>query len=417
MLPTATPRAGHVPIARPRYEVADIFRTYGPQYREKVSLPRSHLKVMRAIETCRTAELGGHLERCDSCGFERNAYNSCRNRHCPKCQSLARAQWLQERQAELLPVEYFHLVFTLPHELNPLTLGNKKVIFDLLFQVVGATLEEFAANPQNGLGGRIGFTAILHTWDQRLLDHFHLHCVVPGGALSFDGRRFLRAKRGYLFPVKALSRVFRGKFIDALKKIYAKDQIAFPKRITSLGTEEGFSRLVDQLWQKEWVVYSKAPFDGPEKVLEYLGRYTHRVAISNHRLVNVAEGLVTFRYRDRRDRDQLKETTLSAHEFIRRFLLHVVPSSFKRIRHFGFLANRCKKRNLAQCRELLGLPAGLPEIAEETLQERMLRLTGVDITQCPRCQQGRMVRVMELPLHSACASRDWPVMLEAFDTS
>jgi len=417
MPPTVTPWAGHVPIARPRHEVADIFRTYGPQYRERVSQPLSHLKVMRAIETCRTAELGGHLERCDSCGFERNAYNSCRNRHCPKCQSLARAQWLQERQAELLPVEYFHLVFTLPHQLNSLTLCNKKVIFDLLFKVVGATLGAFAANPQHGLGGRIGFTAILHTWDQRLLNHFHLHCVVPGGVLSFDGRRFLRAKSGYLFPVKALSRVFRGKFIDALKKMYLHGQIAFPKSIASLRTKESFSDLVDQLWQKDWVVYSKAPFDGPEKVLEYLGRYTHRVAISNHRIVNVENGLVTFRYRDRRGRDKLKQTTIAAQEFVRRFLLHVIPHSYKRIRHFGFLANRCKKRDLTRCRELLGLPTSLPQVPDETLQEKMLRLTGADITQCPRCKRGHMVRVMELPIHSACAPQGWPMAVEIFDTS
>jgi predicted Zn-ribbon and HTH transcriptional regulator len=417
MPPTATCRAGHLPITKPHYEVADIFRAYGPQYRQTVSLPPSHRKVMHAIETCRTAELGGHVERCDACGFERNAYNSCRNRHCPKCQALAKAQWLQERQAEVLPVEYFHVVFSLPHELNPLTLSNKKVLLDLLFQVVGATLQEFGADPQHGLGGRIGFTAVLHTWDQRLLDHFHLHCLVPGGALSFDGRRFVRAKRGYLFPVKALSRVFRGKFLEGLKKRYAQRQIVFPKGLNALGTEEGFARLVDQLWQKEWVVYSKAPFDGPEKVLEYLGRYTHRVAISNHRLVNVAEGMVTFRYRDRRDHDQVKETTISAQEFIRRFLLHVVPDSYKRIRHFGFLANGCKKRDLTRCRELLGLPAALPLSPPESLIERMLRLTGVDITQCPRCKQGHMTRVKELPLHPACASQDWPVELEAFDTS
>lgn len=417
MPPTATCKAGHLPTTKPHYEVADIFRTYGSQYRQTVSLPRSHLKVMHAIETCRTAELGGHVERCDACGFERNAYNSCRNRHCPKCQALAKAQWLQERQAEVLPVEYFHVVFSLPHELNPLTRSNKKVLLDLLFQVVGASLQEFAAHPQHGLGGRVGFTAVLHTWNQRLLDHFHLHCLVPGGALSFDGRHFVRAKRGYLFPVKALSRVFRGKFLDGLKKRYAQGQIVFPKSLTALKAEEGFARLVDQLWQKEWVVYSKAPFDGPEKVLEYLGRYTHRVAISNHRLVNVAEGMVTFRYRDRRDRDQVKETTISAHEFIRRFLLHVVPDSYKRIRHFGFLANGCKKRGLARCRELLGLATALPLSPPETLIERMRRLTGVDITQCPRCQQGHMVRVKELPLHPACVSQDWPVGLETFDTS
>jgi hypothetical protein len=241
--------------------------------------------------------------------------------------------------------------------------------------------------------------------------------VVPGGVLSSDGRRFVRAKRGYLFPVRALSRVFRGKFIEALQKMHLHRQIVFPERIASLGTEEGFSDLVDQLWRKDWVVYSKAPFDGPEKVLEYLGRYTHRVAISNHRIVNVQDGRVTFKYRDRRHGDVVKETTIEAHEFIRRFLLHVVPHSFRRIRHFGFLANRCKKQDLARCRELLGLDAALPEISEDTLQEKMLRLTGIDITQCPCCKHGHMVRVREVPMHVGCTAGNWPVAMGAFDTS
>lgn len=253
------------------------------------------------------------------------------------------------------------------------------MIFDALFKAVSQTLEEFAADPKHGLGGRIGFTAILHTWDQKLLDHFHLHCLVAGGALSCDGRRFVYAKKGYLFPVRALSKVFRGKFIDSLKKMFASGDLIFSGRMAHIGTSQGFPDLISQLWQKDWVVYSKAPFNGPEKVLDYLGRYTHRVAIANHRIVKSENGLVTFRYRDRADGDKCKQLTVDADEFIRRFLLHVLPDSFVRIRHYGFLANRCKKQFLHRCRELLGLRPDPPEVPPETTQERMLRLTGVDV--------------------------------------
>ena len=350
--------AGSLESARPRYEVADIFREYGEQYRRSHSLPLSDLKVMHAIEVCRTAYLGGHLERCDHCGFERIAYNSCRNRHCPKCQALAKAEWLEKRKTELLPVGYFHNVFTIPHELNQVALCNKKVVFDVLFKTVAETLQEFAGDPKHGLSGKIGFTAILHTWDQKLLSHIHLHCVIPAGVLSSDGQRWIHSRKNFLFPVKALSRVFRGKFIDYLKKAFV-----------------------------------------------------------NHRIAKVEDGLVTFRYRDRADGDKCKHMTIDAQEFIRRFLLHVLPDSYMRIRHYGFLANRCKSKNLARCRELLGLCFELPEVPEETLQEKMLRLTGVDVTECPRCKQGRMRRVIELPILLACVSRSPPIMPEVLDTS
>jgi len=409
--------AGSLESARPRYEVADIFREYGEQYRRSHSLPLSDLKVMHAIEVCRTAYLGGHLERCDHCGFERIAYNSCRNRHCPKCQALAKAEWLEKRKTELLPVEYFHNVFTIPHELNQVARCNKKVVFDVLFKTVAETLQEFAGDPKHGLSGKIGFTAILHTWDQKLFSHIHLHCVIPAGVLTFDGKSWIHSRKNFLFPVKALSKVFRGKFIDYLKKAFVKGEIIFPGQITDLATEENFLQLINQLWKKGWVVYSKAPFNGPEKVFDYLGRYTHRVAITNHRIAKVEDGLVTFRYRDRADGDKCKHLTIDAQEFIRRFLLHVLPDSFQRIRHFGFLANRCKSKNLARCRELLGLRFELPKVPEETLQEKILRLTGVDVTECPRCKQGRMRRVMELPILLACVSRSPPIMPEVLETS
>ena len=384
------------PVAscQPRWEVADVFRQYGDAYRATHDLPLSHLKVMRAVESCRTAELGGHMEQCDACGFERPAYNSCRNRHCPKCQTLAKVRWLQAREAELLPVGYFHNVFTLPHELNPIALCNKRVVFDLLFRSVSQTLHAFG---QNNLGGKVGFTAILHTWDQTLRDHFHLHCVIPAGALCSDRERWIATRKTYLFNVKALSQVFRGKFIDGLERAFEAGALAFPGQRAACGTSSGFRRLIRSLWAKDWVVYSKRPFGGPEQVLDYLGRYTHRVAISNHRILDVADGQVCLHYRDRQDGDTLKSMTLKAHEFIRRFLLHVLPKGFHHIRHFGFLANRCKEQDLCRCRQLLGLCRELPKPVPKTLREWMLELTGIDITRCPRCERGAMKQTRELP--------------------
>jgi len=379
------------------WEVADIFRILGPDYVRTHPLPLSHLKVIRAITSCRTAALGGHLQRCDTCGFERPAYNSCRNRHCPKCQMMAKARWLHQREAELLPVDYFHTVFTIPHEMNSIALCNKKAIFDILFQSVAKTLKEFAADPRHGLAGRIGFMAILHTWDQQLGDHIHLHCLIPGGVLSFDENNWISAPKNFLFPVKALSRVFRGKFIEALKHAFAQGQLTFPGKTAEFATDQGFASLLASLWQKEWVVYSKKPFAGPEKVLDYLGRYTHRVAIANHRIISVKADMVTFTYRDRRKQNMLRSKTLPAEEFIRRFLLHVLPESYVRIRHFGFLANRCKHRCLSRCRELLGQPAASSETQEMTTKELMHHLTGVDLERCPHCGRGRMQTVEELP--------------------
>ena len=379
------------------WELADVFRAYGEQYCRRHPLPPSHFKLMRLVMACRTAALGGHLERCDACGFQRPAYNSCRNRHCPKCQMMAKARWLQQRKTELLPVGYFHTVFTIPHELNPIALCNKKALFDILFQSAAKTLQEFAADPKHGLGGRIGFIAILHTWDQTLLDHIHLHCLVPGGVLSFDASRWISTRENFLFPVKALSRVFRGKFIEALKQAFAKGRLIFPGKTAALGTQQSFARLTRSLWQKEWVVYSKKPFAGPESVLDYLGRYTHRVAISNHRITSIEDGTVSFTYRDRRHGGKVKQMTLTAEEFIRRFLLQVLPDSFMRIRHFGFLANRCKQQYLSRCRELLGYEAASSAGAEMTAREMLAHLTGMDLDRCPHCGRGTMHIVEHLP--------------------
>ena len=374
---------------RPHWEVADIFRQYGEAYRHGHRLPSGHLEVMHAIEVCRTEYLGGHVERCDACGFERHAYNSCRNRHCPKCQALAKARWLEARERELLPAEYFHTVFTLPHALNALALSNKKVVYDVLFRAAAETLQEFGLDPQHGLGGKLGFTAILHTWDQKLLDHVHLHCLIPGGALSPDGERWTPTRKGFLFPVKALSAVFRGKFVTFLKETFAKGGLQFPGKTAPFATAEGFQELTNRLFDTPWVVYTKSSFPGPENVLDYLGRYTHRVAISNPRITHVGDGHVSFSYRDRKNLGGRKSLTLAAPEFIRRFLLHVLPKGYTRIRHFGFLANRSKANDLARCRQLLGTPDP-PEPAQKTTQELLAELTGADLTLCPNCQRGTM---------------------------
>ncbi len=334
------------------------------------------------------------MEECDTCGFEHPAYNSCRNRHCPKCQSLAKARWLLKQNSELLPVGYFHLVFTLPHDLNPLILANKRVLLTFLFKAVSETLLDFG---RTHLRGQLGFITVLHTWDQTLNDHFHLHCLIPAGALSFDQSRWVSVRKNFLFSVKALSQVFRGKFLDLLRRAYDQGTLNFRGSSTALARSEQWTQQIKALRNKNWVVYAKKPFSSPEKVLDYLGRYTHRVALSNDRILSVQNGQVTFSFRDRRDKDRLKSMTLDALEFIRRFLLHVLPEGFMRIRHFGFLANRTKKQALSRCRELLGLNPALPEIPNKSTQDLMRELTGADLSRCPRCKQGTMRIVADLP--------------------
>ena len=390
MLP-ASPRLA---AARRGVELADIFRAHGESYRRNHPLPVSHLKVIQAVERCRTAALGGHLEQCDSCGYERPAYNSCRNRHCPKCQSLAKVRWLDKQKSELLPVGYFHLVFTLPHELNGLILTNKKILLSHLFKAVGETLVDFG---RTRLGGQIGLITVLHTWDQTLLDHFHLHCLVPAGALSYDQKRWSPASKNFLFPVKALSLVFRAKFLDSLKKSFDQNKLLLLGHIAHLAEAQSFNVLLKGLRKKPWVVYAKKPFGSPEHVLDYLGRYTHRVALSNDRILSARNGAVTFSYRDRKNKDRKNTMPLDAHEFIRRFLLHVIPKGFVRVRHFGFLANRSKDL-LAKCRQLLDLCPTVPKLPQRSVQELMLQLIGIDITRCPLCQKGTLVFLANLPV-------------------
>jgi Putative transposase/Transposase zinc-binding domain len=388
------PACQRLAAARRGVELADIFRAYGESYRRDHPLPVSHLKVMQAVERCRTAALGCHIERCDACGFKRPAYNSCRNRHCPKCQSLAKLKWVDKQKSELLPVGYFHLVFTLPHELNGLILTNKKILLSHLFNAVGETLVDFG---RTRLGGQIGLIAVLHTWDQTLLDHFHLHCLVPAGALSFDQKRWSPARKNFLFPIKALSAVLRGQFLDLLKRAFDRNKLLFVSQSTYLADPAAFKLLINALRKKPWIVYAKKPFGSPVQVLDYLGRYTHRVALSNDRILSAYNGEVTFSYRDRKNENRKKTMTLDAHEFIRRFLLHVIPKGFVRVRHSGVLANRSKSL-LSKCRQLLDLSSALPKLPKKSVHQLMLELTGIDITRCPLCQKGTLVLLARLPV-------------------
>jgi hypothetical protein len=376
--------------------LAAVLRAYGEEYCRSHALPAAHRKVLSAIEHCRMAVLGGHLDQCDQCGHERVLWNSCNDPHCPTCGALKRERWLEARRAELLPVPYFHVVFTLDHGLNFLVGYNPKLIPDLLFAAATETLQQFARKR----GGTIGITAVLHTWDQKLNRHLHLHCLVPGGMLALDGSRWIPTRPDFLFSVRALSLVFREKFLDGLGRADAEGKLQWPEAIPSRASSQSdLATLVPRLRRRRWVVYCKPPVAGPDQVLQYLSRYVYRVAIANSRIVGYADGKVTFTYKDRKHDNVTDTLTLPADEFIDRFLLHVLPSGTRRIRHYGLLANRTKKQHLARCRELLGV-APLPPADEQSARDLMLRLTGNDISLCPCCRKGhlRTVRSIE-PLY------------------
>jgi hypothetical protein len=336
-------------------EVADVLHRHGEAYRRAhaTHLGRVERRVMSAIELCRTAALGGHTEACTDCGLVRCAYNSCRNRHCPKCQGAARADWLAARQADLLPVEYFHVVFTLPPPAAAIAFQNKQVVYGLLFRAAAETLRTIAADPKH-LGAEIGLVAVLHTWGQALLHHPHLHCVVPGGGPSLDGLRWIACKPGFFLPVHVLSRLFRRLFLEGLQAAFNARELKFFGELAALADAAGFRRRLAELRKVDWITYAKPPFGGPAQVLAYLGRYTHSVAISNARLVSVTDHEVAFRWKDYRHNSRSRTMTLDADEFIRRFLLHTLPDGFHRIRHYGYLANGCRAAKLALCRRLLG---------------------------------------------------------------
>ncbi|WLC77558.1 IS91 family transposase (plasmid) [Clostridium estertheticum] len=373
-------------------EIQDIFNQFGDEYRRNHKLPLHILKTMIAIESCRTAELGGHVDECNECGHIRISYNSCRNRHCPKCQTLAKERWLEKRKDDLLPVGYFHIVFTIPQELNFITLTNQKEMYSILFNSVSETLIELSRDKKY-LGAEIGFMSILHTWGQNLMNHPHIHCIVPSGGLTFDGTRWISSKKDFFIPVKVLSRKFRGKFLFYLKKAYQSNALKYTTGIQELTEKHIFHSFIDKLYKKEWVVYCKPPFGSAEHVLEYLGRYSHRVAISNNRIVNLENGYVTFKWKDYRDNNKEKFMTLTVDEFMRRFFMHVLPKKFVKIRHYGILSNRNRSTKLQKCKELTGAVQSKSENSDVKLStaELLLKLTGIDINICPCCDKGEMV--------------------------
>lgn len=386
---------------RPRWEVADVIRRYGDSYRKKngIFLPVSHQRVLTDIENCRTAILGGHVEACQACGVSRISYNSCRNRHCPKCQSRARKRWIEQRVQELLPVEYFHVVFTVPQEIAQIALHNRVLFYNLLFSTTAKTLKTIARDPKH-LGAEIGFLAVLHSWGQKMNFHPHIHCIVPGGGFAPSMKRWVPCRKSFLLPVRVLSRFFRGAFIKALEKEHRKGNLEFHESLKELREEHNFGLCMEKAGNKDWVVYAKKPFAGPEVVLKYLGRYTHRIAISNSRILDIEDGKVRFKWRDYRRGNKNRETTLAAEEFIRRFLLHVLPTGFVRVRHFGFLANNKRTHNILTARELIR-NTELHETNEQGREnkETPTEVMTEDITGklCPDCKEGWLVRIRTVP--------------------
>jgi hypothetical protein len=381
-------------MSRPPFEVADIIHNAGGRFREQYAafLTWPQVKVLEAIARCRTAALGGHRDLCSRCGHEAISYNSCRNRHCPKCQTNAREKWLRRRQQELLPVGYYHLVFTVPHSLVPLIWQNKRRLFSLLFEASAATLLEVAANPKH-LGAETGFLSILHTWGQTLEPHPHIHCVVPGGGPSPDHTHWIQAPHSFLLPVKVLSRVFRGKFVAGLRQAFRNHQLVFYGACLPLNNENNFTSFLRTLFPQDWVVYAKPPFGGAEHVLQYLARYTHRVAISNHRLVSVSDTAVTFRWKDYAHGSRQRTMTVAPEEFLHRFLQHVLPRGFPRIRYFGWLANRSRRELLPLCRSLLNQQP--PTTQASSTNEK------VPVRQCPHCN-GPMYTVERFTAAQIC---------------
>jgi len=396
---------------RPRFEVADVVRDYGDRFLEEFGpIPIAHRRILKAIADCRTSLLGGHKWQCDSCGHEEISYNSCRNRHCPKCQGAARAEWLDAQRENLLDVPYFHVVFTLPDVFNGVALQNKRRVYAILFKAVSQTLTTIARDPKH-LGARIGFLAVLHTWGQNLQLHPHLHCVIPGGGLSDDSRRWISCSPGFFLPVKVLSRFFRRTFVDLLDKAFRAGQLSFHGDIAHLEDPVSWCELLRMAREREWVVYCKPPFGGPEQVLKYLARYTHRVAISNQRLEAVESGNVTFTWKDYAHGDQKRSMTITAFEFLRRFLLHVLPHAFQRIRSYGLLANRSKKENLALCRALIASSEPSSWVPEQGSHPEA---SCGSPRRCPHCKTGRLLKV-PLPMSRPSTSNS-SVGLCAHDT-
>ena len=376
---------------RPPLRVADVFRAHWREYRAVHPVAGHPARVVQHLLDCRTAALGGHLYRCDACGRDVPLYNSCQDRHCPTCQTLRKQEWLEARRAEILPVPYFHTVFTLPHTINPLIGANRNLLLGELFGAVNWVLQHFAADPQWKLQGQLGFVAVLHTWTQRLLSHYHLHCLVPGGAWNATLGRWTSAHRAFLFGKTALAKSFQARFIRRLESLRRRGKLQYAGAAAELAAPAAWKDFIDELWRVKWVVYPKATGKNPEQALDYLARYTHKVAIGDHRILKLDDGQVTFSWRDRADGNQLKTCTLPALQFIGRFLLHILPRGFAKVRAYGWLAARHKKASLAAIRAALGAAAPAAPPANETPAERILRLTGVDRCLCPSCGKRTLI--------------------------
>lgn len=388
MTSTIVPESENAPL-----EIAQLFSRFREEFLTSHPQPIEHFSFIHLIESCRTAKLGGHMQKCDSCDYSKPMYNSCRSRLCPKCQSLKRERWVEARKREILPCPYFHGVFTLPHSLNLIALSNKKLVYGLLFDSVSETLQTFA---ERELGGRLGFISVLHTWNQQILDHIHLHCLIPAGALHPETGSWIPCRHSsFLFPVLALSKMFRAKFLEKLKACHPK--LRFPASFGYLRDPTSFQDFIDSVWREKFVVYAKEPFRGPEQVIEYLGRYVHRTAISNHRLVKLKGDQLTFKYRDRKDGNQEKLATLPVTEFLRRFMLHSLPKGLQRIRYHGFLANRSKQQNVDRIYQALKLERLREIVALLTPRELILRRYGGDITRCPNCEKGKLYDGRPIP--------------------
>ena len=395
---------------RAKVEVGDIFRRFGPDFRQKHRLSMAQHQAMNAIEACRTEVLGGHIDQCDQCGHQRISYNSCRNRHCPKCQGLARARWLEARKTQMLDVKHFHLVFTLPHQLHPLIRANEKLCYDLLFQAASQTVMQLARDPKH-LGVKAGMLTVLHTWGQNLIYHPHLHCLVPAGGVSLDGNRWIDSRSTFFLPVKVLSRLFRGKFMAALKQAFRQGRLTLGGEMAGIDTEKKLNNFLRPIYQKEWVVYAKEPFGGLEQVIGYLGRYTHRVAIANERIIAIEEGRVRFRYKDYQEQGKQKVMALKPEEFIRRFLLHILPKGFHKIRYYGILASRNRHTDLKVARKTIGQVQPQAPI-KLTYRQYYLKIWGRDLSDCPCCSSGKMRTVLLIPP----TSRAPPIRLPAKKT-
>ncbi|RPJ57685.1 MAG: IS91 family transposase [Dehalococcoidia bacterium] len=385
--------------AKSSAELSDIFNLYGNSYIERNKLSLVQHKAVNAIRNCRTAALGGNVQHCPCCGADIISYNSCRNRHCPKCQALAKAKWLEARQAELLPVEYFHVVFTIPHELNFIAGYNQTLIYNILFKAAWTTIKTLGMDEKR-LGGLVSMLAALHTWGQNLLQHLHLHCIIPGGALTDE--KWISCKQGFLFPVKVMSKIFRGIFISLLRQAYQNNELKIQGVIADFADPKIFANLLDQLMKKDWCVYSKKPFNGAKGAVDYLAKYVYKTAISNNRILSCDDGKVSFRWRDYSDHNKIKTMTVTADEFIRRFLTHILPDGFMRIRSFGFLANSCKAKNIQQILGFLNQDIqqdiqNIPVREKESANELMLRLTGIDISLCPKCKTGQLQTIKTIP--------------------